>query len=137
MHARYEAAQGRNYFKRYDMKRIFTLLFVMAALVAQGQDIYDLGSGTPEEPFQVATAEQLDSVRKHLDKHFIQTDPIDLGPYIETNYSADGWLPIGANVDGQRFVGTYDGGGKTISGLTINRPGIDNVGLFGCIGFGA
>ena len=30
------------------------------------------------------------------------------------------------------FTGTFDGQGHTITGLTINRPGEDYVGLFGC-----
>ena len=33
-----------------------------------------------------------------------------------------------------RYTGTFDGGGHTITGLTINQSGTDHVGLFGCIG---
>jgi len=34
------------------------------------------------------------------------------------------------------FRGIFDGNGKKITGLTINRPAMDNVGLFGCVGMG-
>ena len=45
-----------------------------------------------------------------------------------------GFLPIGHRfnaTDSKMFTGTFDGLGHTISGLTINRPGSNNVGLFG------
>ena len=37
------------------------------------------------------------------------------------------WTPIPG------FAGTFDGGGKTITGLTINQPSTNNVGLFASI----
>ena len=37
------------------------------------------------------------------------------------------WTPI------PYFAGTFDGNGKTITGLTINQPSTDNVGLFASI----
>ena len=40
------------------------------------------------------------------------------------------WAPI------QGYAGTFDGGGKTITGLTINQPSTDNVGLFASIAEG-
>ncbi|MBB5886707.1 filamentous hemagglutinin N-terminal domain-containing protein [Xanthomonas sp. LMG 8992] len=45
-----------------------------------------------------------------------------------------GFVPIGHSFnanDFKMFTGTFDGLGHTISGLTINRPGSSNVGLFG------
>ncbi len=50
-------------------------------------------------------------------------NPIDLGKHL--------WLPIG-NSSGN-FYGTFDGGGHEISGLTIDTPEADNVGLFGYV----
>ncbi|HUW29017.1 MAG TPA: GLUG motif-containing protein [Sulfuriferula sp.] len=43
-----------------------------------------------------------------------------------------GFVPIGAY--GTSYLGTFDGLGHTISNLTINRTGTDNVGLFGYVG---
>ena len=45
-----------------------------------------------------------------------------------------GFDPIGDNTT--RFTGTFDGNNKTISNLTINRPGQDYVGLMGDLGTG-
>ena len=39
------------------------------------------------------------------------------------------WVPIQV----QGYTGTFDGGGKTITGLTINQPSTNNVGLFASI----
>ena len=45
------------------------------------------------------------------------------------------WKPIGTyDHYYNRYTGTFDGGGHTITGLTINQSGTDHVGLFGCIG---
>lgn len=41
------------------------------------------------------------------------------------------WVPIGNNTN--RFMGTFDGNGKTISGLTINDDNVDYAGLFGYV----
>ncbi|MCK9225191.1 MAG: hypothetical protein M0Q02_08905, partial [Candidatus Muirbacterium halophilum] len=84
------------------------------------------GSGTESNPYQVATAEQLNKVRNHLDKHFIQTADIDLSTYA----AGEGWMPIASSV-ASAFSGVYDGDGFTISNLTINRPTTDGQSLFG------
>ncbi|HPS03642.1 MAG TPA: GLUG motif-containing protein, partial [Candidatus Sumerlaeota bacterium] len=48
----------------------------------------------------------------------------------------EGFKPIGTYTapDVTSFRGVFDGNGKKIIGLTINRPGQDNIGLFGKIG---
>ena len=50
-----------------------------------------------------------------------------------------GWAPIGDNSttsDATRFTATFDGRGRTISNLYINRPSTNHVGLFGALGSG-
>ena len=42
-----------------------------------------------------------------------------------------GFIPIGT--EAHPFMGTFDGGAKTISNLIINKPNQDNVGLFGYV----
>jgi hypothetical protein len=97
------------------------------------------GQGTPEDPYQIATAEQLENVRNHLDKSFVLSSDIDLASY-------ENWEPIGAFVpisekeeDAETpvmeltFSGIFDGGGHKISNVTVNAPDRAGVGLFGCI----
>ena len=44
------------------------------------------------------------------------------------------WTPIGT--ESQPYTGTFDGNGKTITGLKIDQSGTDNVGLIGRLGSG-
>ena len=85
------------------------------------------GQGTEADPYQIATAVQLDYVRDFLDKHFIQTADIDLGVSPWTD--GEGWEPI--YVQNSRFTGHFDGNERLISNLKINRPSEQLVGLFG------
>jgi len=48
-----------------------------------------------------------------------------------------GFKPIGNSTDGYKFTGTFEGNNYNITGLTINRPGTDYVGLFGYVGSNA
>ena len=50
-------------------------------------------------------------------------------------WSTSGWLPVGDIVSGM-FTGTFDGQNHTIANLSINRPGMDGVGLFGTTYYG-
>lgn len=97
------------------------------------------GDGSPEDPWQVSTPAQLDSLRDYLgpdyaDSHFVLVNDIDLDV---APYNVDpGWEPIGSyagweSVDNEPFSGAFDGNSHTISGLFIDRPATDGVGLFG------
>ena len=96
------------------------------------------GSGTAEDPWQIATAEQLDRVRDDLKAHYILTEDIDLSGY-------ENWIPIGAfqslsdaPEDAEvphpdyAFTGTFDGAGHTISNLKVSCEAPMGAGLFGC-----
>jgi hypothetical protein len=85
------------------------------------------GSGTEDDPFLIATAQQLARVSSCLDAHFRLMADIDLNvaPYNR----GKGWKPIGS-MD-EPFTGSFDGNGRTIRGLYINREDEDYIGLFG------
>ncbi len=86
------------------------------------------GSGTREDPYLVATAEQLNAIRKGLDKHYKLIADIDLSSW-------GNWVPIGgtpayggahgiqssqeASKGGGWFSGSLDGDGHVISGMKI------------------
>jgi len=70
-----------------------------------------------DEPVEISNAEELQQVREDLDGHYVLVDGIDLS-------NIDNFEPIGG------FTGTFDGNGHTISGLTIDRPETDRVGMF-------
>ena len=96
------------------------------------------GSGTAEDPWQIATAEQLDRIRDDLTAHYVLIDDIDLSAY-------ENWTPIGAfqslsdaPEDAEiphpdyAFSGTFDGAGHTISNLKVASEAPMGAGLFGC-----
>lgn len=92
------------------------------------------GSGTVNDPFQIETVQQLDSVRYFLESHFLQTADLDLST---AGYdTSTGWIPIGYASDdtyliGERFPfnGSYDGGGFSIRNMRIHNRGA-KAGLF-------
>jgi uncharacterized protein (TIGR02145 family) len=97
-----------------------------------GPNDHNLPSGTEAKPHQIATLNDLKWLSETpdlWDKHFIQTANIDA---LETEYWNDneGFSPIGTDA-GNPFYGSYQGQGHVITNLHINRPTMDNVGLFG------
>lgn len=123
---------------------VSVMLFGISAGFAGGQAValesdFAGGEGTAENPWQIATAVQLDHVRNYLgednsDKHFILVEDIDLN--VSPYNTGSGWVPIGDwDYSSNVFFGTFDGNGKAISGLFINRGSIEysdsSVGLFG------
>ena len=104
---------------------------------------YTYGSGTENDPYQVWDADDLNGVRDHLDKYFIQMADIDLISYQNDSWSVGvgndwtertdgvGWLPIGDKDN--PFIGKYDGDGFKIGNLKIvSSYGVwQDIGLFG------
>jgi len=91
------------------------------------------GNGTESDPYQVATAVQLNAARNNLSASYILTADIDLSGY-------ENWTPIGTldeNIFGNgghsdiAFSGTFDGNGHTVSNLTAIHQDLAGVGLFG------
>ncbi len=115
---------------------LFLLTGVLAAAEFAG------GTGTADDPYQIATAEQLCSIGSDpnlLDKHFVLIAEIDLDPNLPGGKvfdraviasTADGIDPI-TDFHGTAFSGVFDGNDHTISNLTIQ--GGSCLGLFGQI----
>jgi hypothetical protein len=85
------------------------------------------GDGSEASPYQISDAASLYCVRFAPDAHYILTEDIslDTAPY----NAGSGWEPIGDETP--PFSGTFDGNGHTVSGLHINLPQGEDVGLFG------
>jgi hypothetical protein len=85
--------------------------------------------------FTLTTADQLaglatlvNAIDSFSGKTIILGNNIDLSAYA----SGEGWTPIGYYDSRRPFSGAFNGNGKTISNLTINRDS-SNIGLFGYI----
>lgn len=100
---------------------------------------FDGGSGTAEDPYRIATPEQLALLAANIQrrnpndsyagKSFLLVNDLDL--------SAHRWIPIGGGAQanggsGYAFHGDFDGNGKTIRGLYVDESGRKfSAGLFG------
>ena len=120
------------------------LILVLLAVCLFGQPAqakYSGGTGEPNDPYQIATAEDLmllgDSPEDY-DKHFILTADIDLDPNLPGRKVFDrAVISPDANdttwvFEGTPFTGVFDGRRHTISHLMIT--GTNYVGLFGKLG---
>jgi len=99
-------------------------------LLADQPRSYGNGTGEPNDPYQIYTAQQFASIAYYLedyDKNFILTNDINLG-----TISPNKIMPIGTN--GFPFAGSLAGDWHTISNFTYHEDGQDHVGLFGYIG---
>lgn len=93
------------------------------------------GSGEPNDPFRVATAEQLDRIgtnSKWWNKHFKLTADIDLSDYDGLN-GRTAFHAIAPNNDTEYWTGVFDGNDHTLSNLTYVTSEPGHAGLFGCI----
>ncbi|MDH6309549.1 hypothetical protein M2451_001915 [Dysgonomonas sp. PFB1-18] len=77
------------------------------------------GDGTAEAPYEINSVELLKKVQYLSNKNFKLTENINL--------DGASWQPLGT--EAAPFAGSFDGNGKTISG--INITGTTNVALFG------
>jgi len=94
----------------------------------------DPGSGTVDEPYRITDVDGLQDIQSEPDAHYELVNDIDASETENWNDGA-GFDPIGYEAenyweDDQFFTGSFDGQGHEISGLTIDRPDEDEVGLF-------
>lgn len=115
------------------MRKQLTIYLICMAIAGNVFGQFGGGTGTEGDPYIVSTAAHLHNVRNHLNNAliwFLQDSDISLSDY----QTGNGWEPIGGNGTLDKFTGHYDGGGYKITDLVINRPEVDNIGLFGHIG---
>jgi hypothetical protein len=89
------------------------------------------GTGTPGDPYMIEDVADLQATKNNLTAYYALSNDIDASATSGWN-GGQGFEPIG-DVD-NRFSGGFDGGGHNITGLYINRPDTNNVGLFGHVG---
>ncbi len=111
------------------------LLVAVSATINVFSQFTGIGTGTKANPYQITTPAQLNEVRNYLTSHFKLMNDIDLSSYLaeggagNTAWGSEGWLPIGNTTT--QFKGSFNGNGKIIYSLTINREQA-YTGLFGC-----
>ena len=94
---------------------------------------FSQGNGTQANPYIINTPAQLDAVRNNQYSYFKLGQNIDLTSYLAVGgagyvkWGSEGWEPMGSGSG-------FDGAGYKITGLWINRPSTDDIGLFAGLG---
>jgi len=94
--------------------------FFLFSLDAVGQRKYGGGTGEPNDPYLIYTAEQMNEIgadSNNWDKHFKLMAAIDLSSYTGTSFNIIGYNDWRGN---KPFRGVFDGNDKTISNFTYN-----------------
>jgi hypothetical protein len=111
---------------------------LLLTIVPSATAKYSGGSGTPQDPYQIATAADLIALGQtpaDYGKHFVLTADIDLDPNLPGR-KVFGKAVIAPDTDWRAsFGGVFDGNGHTISHLTIAGEG--GLALFGALDEGA
>lgn len=110
-----------NPFFRVALGALASCCFVLAGCGGGGNNA---SSKTCTTTIAISDAAGLQAIANNLAGCYTLKNNIDLS-------GVSNFAPIGS-VNGS-FTGTLDGAGFTISGLTINQPTMENVGLFGAI----
>jgi hypothetical protein len=106
----------------------------LLSLPAQAK--YGGGTGEPNDPYRITTAEDLKAIgnhEEHWDKNFILVNDVDLAGYTDTEMNIIGRLIKWNDPNNMPFTGLFDGGGHTIYNYNLSCAHVNGVGLFGFV----
>ena len=103
---------------------LFLALCVVWSMLPLGAFAADENAG--DEPKPISAIADLLRIDQNLSGNYILTNDIDL--------SIINWTPIGT--EDESFIGTFDGNGHKITGLTIDNTDSEALGLFGYVDSG-
>jgi hypothetical protein len=117
------------------------MVLILAACDAVSAVEFAGGTGEPNDPYQIATAEQLAGIGSDPDllaKCYVLVDDIDLDPNLPGGkvFSEGLVAPNSQNTHGMiggYFRGIFDGGGHVVRNLTIRSEKAAALGLFGYV----
>ncbi len=109
---------------------ILLMLFFVCLLVLPVEAQYGGGTGEPNNPYLIYTAEQMNEIGadpNEWDKHFKLMADIHLGRYPGTDFNIIGESSSNA------FSGVFDGNNKKISNFTYISERATSIGIFGYV----
>ena len=104
--------------------------FFIYELDAFASKKYGGGTGEPNDPYLIYTAEQMNTIGAEpndWDKHFKLMADVDLSGYTGTSFNI-----IGTSYDNP-FTGVVDGNGQRISNFSYTSANANHIGLFGYV----
>jgi hypothetical protein len=99
-------------------------------LITVPSDLYGGGTGEPEDPYLIYTAEQLNMIGLYScywKKDFKLMEDIDLGEFTGTSVNIIG------NGYHSPFSGVFDGNGRKIFNFKYTSTSVDDIGFFGFV----
>jgi hypothetical protein len=126
-----------NHYRKLVYPLFLNLLVLLLTSPVQAK--YSGGTGEPNNPYQIADANDLNEIGTHSedwDAHFILTADIDLSGFEYTTALIAPDTSSSNGFQGTKFTGVFDGNSHIIFSLDINDSGAGNdyIGLFGYVG---
>lgn len=105
------------------------ILILNLGLVLGFGTAFEGGSGSSRDPYQISTCQQLQDMEDDLFSSYELANNIECNVSESWN-SLSGFNPVGSD-NSNKFYGSLNGNGYTVSNLYIDRGSKDFVGLFG------
>lgn len=123
---------------RHVIKAALLLPAVVLLTTATSAAKYSGGTGEPNNPYRIATPNDLNDIANHVEdynKWFILINDINMAGFVYTTALIAADTSTSSGFQGTRFTGVFDGNHCNISNLTIDTAGAGNdyLGLFGRI----
>ncbi|MHC4264760.1 MAG: GLUG motif-containing protein, partial [Planctomycetota bacterium] len=115
------------------MKKVLFIVFVIAFLVSESYGKYSGGDGSAENPYLIATPEDLNDIGNHIEdfnKYFVMVNDINLVNYTAEQFNIIGTWETWHSGIKVPFEGFFDGDEHTISNFTYTTASRNGVGLF-------
>ena len=116
--------------KNSRLMNVLLVLLFGCLLVLPAKAEYGGGTGEPNDPYLIYTAEQMNKIGSNTndwDKHFKLMDDISLSTYRGTDFNVIGTSRVNA------FTGVIDGNNKKISNFNYTSENATSIGLFGYV----
>ncbi len=113
--------------------RILMLALPFAVAAPFAAYAFSGGSGTVASPYLISSCTDLQAMKDSLAANYKLASDIDCSATTGWN-GGSGFAPVGTST--APFTGVLNGNGHTVSGLYINRPSTDDIGLFGYTNIG-
>ncbi len=127
-----EAQQSQYLTTRFKNLVFFAFLILGLIYISSPKQVsaaFAGGSGTSTSPYQITTCVQLQEAGSFVTSSYVLLNDIDCSDTINWNGGA-GFMPIGTS-SANRYAGNFNGNGHQVTGLFINRPATNGIGLFG------
>jgi len=125
--------------KRANLRLMVAAVLVVLIGTGSAWAFSGSGSGIEAAPYIITDVYQLQEMADDLGGCYVLGNDIDASATSSWNGGA-GFVPVGYYIDEDNFfpfTGKFDGQGYTLTGMYINRPTTNGVGVFGYLRDGA